>query len=154
MHNFVRIVIGLACAAMLSQSFAIAANVAPTSGAFKQSQILRDSEQLAVVAGNAAHANDDDADDGRSISVRADDSGIQLSLEDQVRLLTKQMNALMTHRREDFKLLESNLKKSMRKNAAQYADADVQAEVEKLRYVVLRFNLCFLVADFGHTHTM
>ncbi|XP_073846390.1 scabrous [Musca autumnalis] len=37
-----------------------------------------------------------------------------LSLKDQVRLLSKQMNVLMNRRREDYELLERNLRKSLR----------------------------------------
>lgn len=103
-----------------------AATAPPTAVAFKKNQILRGSDQMAVPI-------DDNGDDGVADTVDDANSSEQLSLEDQVRLLTKQMDALMTRRREDFKLLENNLKKSMRKNAQQYADADVQAELEKLR---------------------
>lgn len=55
-------------------------------------------------------------------------------LGDQVRLLTKQLNALMTRRREDYELLEHNLRKSLRltTNAAN-VDADMRSELDQLR---------------------
>lgn len=98
------------CLSTLTQSSAIG-----DDSEFKENQILRD-EDDATVAAEVATENAD-----------------ELSLEDQVRLLSKQMSALMTRRREDFKLLENSLKKSVRKNAAQMADADVKAELDKLR---------------------
>lgn len=121
MCNLVKIVVAIVCLATLNQLNAFGANVAPTSGAFKKNQILRDADQVV------------DSSSSSSSTESKDESNEKLSLEDQVRLLTKQMNALMTRRREDFKLLENNLKKAMRKNAAQYADADLRAEMDELR---------------------
>ncbi|KAM8714440.1 hypothetical protein ACLKA7_014553 [Drosophila subpalustris] len=61
-------------------------------------------------------------------------NGNNLKLGDQVRLLTKQLNALMTRRREDYELLEHNLRKSLRltTNAAS-VDADMRSELDQLR---------------------
>lgn len=56
-----------------------------------------------------------------------------LSLEDQVSLLSKQMSILMNQRREDYKMLENSLKKTMRKNSMQLSDLDLKAEVIQLR---------------------
>uniref|UniRef100_A0A1A9Z5M1 Uncharacterized protein n=1 Tax=Glossina pallidipes TaxID=7398 RepID=A0A1A9Z5M1_GLOPL len=54
--------------------------------------------------------NNDDNDS----SLTSSSSLKSLSLEDQVRLLSKQLNVLMTRRREDYELLERNLLKSLR----------------------------------------
>ncbi|KAI8038335.1 hypothetical protein M5D96_008229 [Drosophila gunungcola] len=53
---------------------------------------------------------------------------------DQVRLLTKQLSALMLRRREDYEMLEHNLRKSLRltTNAAS-VDADMRSELSQLR---------------------
>ncbi len=57
-----------------------------------------------------------------------------LSLEDQVHLLKNQMSALMNQRREDYKMLENSLKKTMKKNSMQLSsDLDLKAEVIQLR---------------------
>ncbi|EDW02021.1 protein scabrous [Drosophila grimshawi] len=57
-----------------------------------------------------------------------------LELGDQVRLLTKQLNALMTRRREDYELLEHNLRKSLRlTSSAASVDADMRSELDQLR---------------------
>lgn len=56
-----------------------------------------------------------------------------LSLEDQVHLLKSQMSALMNQRREDYKMLENSLKKTMKKNSMQLSDLDLKAEVIQLR---------------------
>ncbi|XP_053674427.1 protein scabrous [Anopheles nili] len=56
-----------------------------------------------------------------------------LSLEDQVRLLSKQLNALTYQRREDYKMLENGLKKYVRKNAAEITDAQIREELDQLR---------------------
>lgn len=56
-----------------------------------------------------------------------------LSLEDQVHLLKNQMSALMNQRREDYKMLENSLKKTVKKNSMQLADLDLKAEVIQLR---------------------
>ncbi|KAM7343689.1 scabrous [Cochliomyia hominivorax] len=72
-----------------------------------------------------------------------------LSLRDQVRLLSKQLNVLMNRRREDYELLERNLRKSLRittNNQPQQQqqqqqqsvsnDLDLRNELEKLRQEV------------------
>lgn len=68
-----------------------------------------------------------------------DDSHVdqdKLQLSDQVRLLSKQLNALMTRRREDYELLEHNLRKSLRLTTdAASVDADVRSELDQLRCV-------------------
>lgn len=56
-----------------------------------------------------------------------------LTLEDEVHLLKNQMSALMNQRREDFKMLENSLKKTMKKNSMQLSDLDLKAEVIQLR---------------------
>lgn len=64
----------------------------------------------------------------------------KLKLSDQVRLLTKQLNALMTRRREDYELLEHNLRKSLRLTTdAASVDADVRSELDQLRCVTRQF---------------
>ncbi|XP_065368903.1 protein scabrous [Calliphora vicina] len=71
-----------------------------------------------------------------------------LTLRDQVRLLSKQLNVLMNRRREDYELLERNLRKSLRitqNNQPQQQqqqqqsisnDLDLRNELEKLRQEV------------------
>lgn len=129
MYKFVQILLAMGCIFVsVTQSSAIGGT--GTTSHFKENQILRDADDGAI---------DVDSDDlnasAETIDHKVDDGNDndQLSLDDQVRLLTKQMNVLMTRRREDFKLLENNLKKSMRKNAVQFADADVRSELDKLR---------------------
>ncbi|KAH8300321.1 hypothetical protein KR044_012919 [Drosophila immigrans] len=57
-----------------------------------------------------------------------------MKLGDQVRLLSKQLNALMTRRREDYELLEHNLRKSLRLTTdAASVDADMRSELDQLR---------------------
>ncbi|KAH8355707.1 hypothetical protein KR200_010260, partial [Drosophila serrata] len=62
------------------------------------------------------------------------DSREQKALGDQVRLLTKQLGALMLRRREDYEMLEHNLRKSLRltTNAAS-ADSGLRDELNQLR---------------------
>lgn len=57
----------------------------------------------------------------------------EMSVEDHVHLLTKQLNALMTRRREDYKLLENSLKKYVLKNSMEVAEIDVKEELSTLR---------------------
>lgn len=78
----------------------------------------------------------------------------KLKLSDQVRLLTKQLNALMTRRREDYELLEHNLRKSLRLTTdAASVDADVRSELDQLRCVTRQFpmsinaSVCVCVAN-------
>lgn len=56
-----------------------------------------------------------------------------LSLEDQVRLLTKQLNTLTNQRREDYKMLENSLKKYVRKNSVQLTNAEIREELDLMR---------------------
>jgi hypothetical protein len=63
-----------------------------------------------------------------------DDATISsMSTSDQIRLLTKQLAALSTRRREDYKLLENSLKKYVRKNSLQFSDVDMRTELDQLR---------------------
>ncbi|KAH8365283.1 hypothetical protein KR084_007936, partial [Drosophila pseudotakahashii] len=80
----------------------------------------------------------DDDEDGEDLS-SAETSSNGRTMEarrmaDQVRLLTKQLNALMLRRREDYEMLEHNLRKSLRltSNAAS-VDADMRSELNQLR---------------------
>ncbi|EDV36350.2 uncharacterized protein Dana_GF12920 [Drosophila ananassae] len=80
---------------------------------------------------------DDDEEDSEDLSsLEVVSSGVpaQKQLGDQVRLLTKQLGALMLRRREDYEMLEHNLRKSLRltTNAAS-ADADMRSELKQLR---------------------
>lgn len=62
------------------------------------------------------------------------DSREQKALGDQVRLLTKQLGALMLRRREDYEMLEHNLRKSLRlTTSAASADSDLRDELNQLR---------------------
>lgn len=63
-----------------------------------------------------------------------------LPLAEQVQLLSKQLNALMMRRREDYELLEHNLRKSLRIGttagdvlSAGAEDADMRTELQDLR---------------------
>lgn len=91
--------------------------------------------------------NDDDGDDNNEdggdneLEILSNGSKAQidndnLKLGDQVRLLSKQLNALMTRRREDYELLEHNLRKSLKltTNAAS-VDAGMRSELDQLRFV-------------------
>lgn len=62
-----------------------------------------------------------------------DNNDVVMTLEDQVQLLSKQLNALMTRRREDYKMLENSLKKYVRKNSLQFLDKDIKNELDQLR---------------------
>lgn len=146
MCNIVGIVLLMvACTANLNRSHAISehaagsaavASAAAAAASFKRSGILRDSDRS---LGSDEQSDVADRSSGSSSSSRDSSDSFEsgeserLSLADQVRLLTKQMNALMTHRHEDFKLLENNLEKALKKNAIQFADADMRAELDKLR---------------------
>lgn len=74
--------------------------------------------------------NDDDVDDEDDNDAGA---ALALPLTDQVRLLSKQMSALMNRRREDYKMLETSLKNSVRKNSQQFGDVEMRSELAKLR---------------------
>lgn len=63
-----------------------------------------------------------------------DNDNEELPIEDQVKVLTKQLNALMNRRRDDFQQMENNLKKSLKITAqAEYVDMDIRNEMEQLR---------------------
>lgn len=88
---------------------------------FKQNDVLRDEDNLIMDMSTAA------------VSSLSTSSEPGMSLDDQVRLLSKQMSALMNRRREDYKMLETSLKNSVRKNAQQFGDLDLRNEVNQLR---------------------
>jgi hypothetical protein len=67
-------------------------------------------------------------------SLSADNSE---SLEDVVRTLRGQVNALLERRQEDFKILEESIRHSLNSNSV---IADVRREVDMLRLVLQRFN--------------
>lgn len=71
---------------------------------------LSHSQQHIDNTGKNNGANEDDDDDNNNDYMQS------LSLRDQVRLLSKQLNVLMNSRREDYELLERNLRKSLRIN--------------------------------------
>jgi len=84
--------------------------------------------------------NDEDDNDDElemlSNGVKPQTDNDNLQLGDQVRLLAKQLNALMTRRREDYELLEHNLRKSLRLTTnAESVDADMRSELDQLRFV-------------------
>lgn len=60
---------------------------------------------------------------------------IQISVNDheQIKLLSKQLDALMERRQEDYKLLENSLLSDIRKNSDSYLDVDVKMELKDLR---------------------
>ncbi|KAH8277640.1 hypothetical protein KR018_002530, partial [Drosophila ironensis] len=87
---------------------------------------------------------DDEEDNSEDISSVETPSNGQASgtlsqrqLSEQVRLLTKQLGALMLRRREDYEMLEHNLRKSLRFTTdAATADADLRSEFKQLRVEV------------------
>ncbi|XP_058456228.1 protein scabrous [Malaya genurostris] len=76
-------------------------------------------EDKSIVAGS-------DLFDGESVAP-------VLSLEDQVRVLTKQLNTLTNQRLEDYKMLEDNLKKFVRKNSIELTNAEIREELDHMR---------------------
>uniref|UniRef100_A0A182IX73 Uncharacterized protein n=1 Tax=Anopheles atroparvus TaxID=41427 RepID=A0A182IX73_ANOAO len=86
-------------------------------------------DPLAAAAMGAGDGWPEESKDADSVRFDA------LSLEDQVRLLSKQLNALTYQRREDYKMLENSLKKYVRKNAAEITDAQIREELDQLREV-------------------
>lgn len=107
-----------------------------------KSQYKANDDLLLVDGVSVVVADDDDDDDdvlvnnGRRKAMEVDNIIIDndsLSLENQVRLLSKQMSALMERRREDYKLLEDSLKKSVRKNSMEFGDIDLRTELNQLR---------------------
>lgn len=81
--------------------------------------------------------NDNDDGDGSS-KISSNNADQPQSIEDKVNLLSKQMTALLSRRREDYKLLENSLKNYVMKNSFQYSDINLEKELSSLRYV---FNL-------------
>ncbi|XP_049540992.1 protein scabrous [Anopheles darlingi] len=77
------------------------------------------------------------ADSGAATETATDSSSDRafemLSVDEQVRLLAKQLNALTYQRREDYKMLEGSLKKYVRKNAAELTDGQIREELDQLR---------------------
>lgn len=56
-----------------------------------------------------------------------------VTLQEQVKLLSKQLTALTTRRREDYQLLENNLKKYILESAREFSDIDIQSELRNLK---------------------
>lgn len=65
------------------------------------------------------------------LTVRAFDSDNNESLEDVVRTLKGQVNALLERRQEDFRILEESIRHSLDKNSEL---ATVKSELDELRY--------------------
>ncbi|ALC40567.1 sca [Drosophila busckii] len=105
-----------------------------------QSQSQSSSSTAASVASSSVEllrfVNDEDAElqvlaNGAKVTKASSDNA---KLSEQVRLLSKQLNALMTRRREDYEQLEHNLRKSLRLTTdAASVDADMRSELEQLR---------------------
>lgn len=71
----------------------------------------------------------------KNLDVYNNNDSEELTLEDQVKVLNKQLNALINRRREDFQQLENNLKKSLKITAqAEHVDMDIRNEIAQLRY--------------------
>ncbi|XP_061399354.1 protein scabrous [Musca vetustissima] len=75
---------------------------------------------------NTNNIHDEDDNDNNNNSYMQ-----SLSLRDQVRLLSKQLNVLMNRRREDYELLERNLRKSLRITQDKHSDAAAGAQDEQ-----------------------
>lgn len=75
--------------------------------------------------------NDDDDFDDESDTQHKTQSA--KTVDEQIKLLTKQLNALTDRRQDDLKSLESNLRKYVRKNAVQILNEDLKRELEDLR---------------------
>lgn len=73
------------------------------------------------------YSNDDD-DDFVSIEI-----GDQLSLKDQVRMLTKQMSSFIQHKRNERKRLEEDIQIAIQKTARDLINSNIKAELEQLR---------------------
>lgn len=114
--------------AKLHSHVAIVSASAPNNGESSRSDDISDFESGGSenIKDNIAVDDDDD-----------DDDNILLPLNDQVRLLTKQLNALMTRRREDYESLENNLRKSLRiTNNAENMDMNIRTELDQLRHEI------------------
>ena len=55
------------------------------------------------------------------------------NLLDEINVLKKQLNILMVRRRDDYKMIENSIKKSIKKNISQYLDTNIRNEVIQLR---------------------
>lgn len=77
--------------------------------------------------------DDDDDNNDMEDSDNLSNNDKSMSSEDQIKLLTKQLGALVNQRREDYKMLEASLKKYVKNNAASFVDEDIRVELEKLR---------------------
>ena len=78
--------------------------------------------------------------DGSTATTAKEEDG---TLNEQVRLLSKQLNALMMRRREDYELLEHNLRKSLQlKSNAENVDLDIRTELDQLRLVNALLDCC------------
>lgn len=90
-----------------------------------------DSDDDDDVDGVADTSDDDSETDEASIEAS---SVNQLSLKDQVQLLTRQLSALTKRQRSDYKSLEQHVRKSVRKATKQFVDElDMRHELEQLR---------------------
>lgn len=56
-----------------------------------------------------------------------------VALQDQVNLLSKQLTALTMRRREDYQLLENNMKKHILDSAREFSDVDIKTELRNLK---------------------
>lgn len=75
--------------------------------------------------------NDSETDEA---SIEVSSSVNQLSLKDQVRMLTRQLSALTKRQRSDYKSLAQHVRKSARKATKQFIDElDIRHELEQLR---------------------
>lgn len=79
--------------------------------------------------GSESHNNQDN----RNVDASDAYKSIALSCDDQVKLLSKQLSALTQQRNEDYKSLENNLKKFVKKNLLSIVDEDVRKELDQLR---------------------
>lgn len=69
-----------------------------------------------------------DTSPGQEVST---DEGVLL--QEHVKLLEKQLTALTMRRREDYQLLENNLKKFLLESAREFSDIDIQTELQSLK---------------------
>lgn len=96
------------------------------------SDVSENSDDVDVNGDGGADTDDDDSETDEA-SIEAS-SVNQLSLKDQVRVLTRQLSALTKRQRADYKSLEQHLRKSVRKATKQFVDElDMRHELEQLR---------------------
>lgn len=118
---------GLALAAV-----AVHANKLPTN---------IDSSEIEITNEYDNNANDKQTTDNQN--------GDEMTTNDQIKLLTKQLAALTEHRQEDYRMLENSIHSFIRKNAMEFADADIKRELKDLRWaigvaIVSKWKLFFL----------